>query len=334
MNKRKIYIALHFLTWIFLAFIPFFIFDNPAWKEINYGLRWFTNTFLNAGIFYLYYGFVNPQYLKQQKLIKYLVISFIIISAYSLLRSLISITLLPDFSNAPQKSFTDAFISSLFLSTFFAGLAIFLNFTENWFLVQQLQQKIEKERLESELKMLRHQVNPHFLFNTLNNIHTLVYKKSDKAADAVLKLSGLMRYMLYESEGDVVLLGKEIEYITSFVELQKLRLTNPDQVQLIIEGNPDGKTIAPLLLMPFIENAFKYFSNTGESFLNIKIGILNNVIHFHCINSYRKDSASVANSGIGLSNVNKRLLLQYHDKHMLAINKNESTFEVNLTLTN
>lgn len=193
---------------------------------------------------------------------------------------------------------------------------------------------MEKEKLESELKMLRNQVNPHFLFNTLNNIHTLVYKKSDKASDAIMKLSGLMRYMLYETNSEIVLLEKELEYLKNYVELQRLRFTNPNQVNFTVEGDSSNKTIAPLLLVPFIENAFKHGLSAGNtSSIDIRINISESVLTFYCSNGFKSGADPDIHSGIGLNNVEKRLNLLYNNRHSLKINKLDNRFEVNLSLT-
>ena len=247
-RKRRVYIAIHILVWVLLSMFPLLFVNSPFLKEKSFILRWYTNTILNAGIFYLYYLYINKRFLTQQRILRYIGISALVIPLYCVLRYFISLPFYLNAENYPSNTFIAHFIGSIFISVIFTGLAIFVNFTENWFFTQQYRQKVEREKLESELKMLRNQVNPHFLFNTLNNIHTLVYKKSDNASDAILKLSGLMRYMLYETEGDVVLLEKEIEYLKNYVELQKLRLSKPDQVIFIVNPLFVDKSISRIYI--------------------------------------------------------------------------------------
>lgn len=330
----RILIAIHILAWLLFSIAPYIMALNSLTKNIEFFISWFIGMLMNAGIFYLYYGYINRRFLSQQKIVRFILISALVIPTYSLIKYALYFFIVDHFLNTQSNSFIVFIIGSIFVNTFFTGMAIFLTFAENWLQTQQYYQNAEKEKIESELRMLRHQLNPHFLFNTLNNIHTLVYKKSDKAPNAILKLSNLMRYMLYESEGDVVPLDKELEYISNLFELQKLRLTNQTQVNMAIEGDPSGKTIAPLLLVVFIENAFKHcLISINESFIDIKITILDKVIQFDCCNSYKSGIESEVNSGIGLNNVEKRLKLQYTGKHDLTIDKSSNKFMVKLTLT-
>lgn len=236
--------------------------------------------------------------------------------------------------NSKEKiRLANGLIGKIFVDTFIIGVALFVSLVENWFLSQQFEQEAEREKLESELKMLKFQVNPHFLFNTLNNIHTLVYKKSNKAPEAVLKLSSLMRYMLYETEGDRVSLKRELEYLHNFVELQKLRLTDNQRVSMKIEGNPDGYEIAPLLLIPFIENAFKHGTCTSKSAtIEISFHISNGELIFNCTNDLQPNSESKSGSGIGLANVKKRLDLIYSGRYRLNIDTNNEKYSLTLSL--
>jgi len=144
------------------------------------------------------------------------------------------------------------------LSSYFFIYSLLIRLAINWYENQKLQADFINQKQISELALLRSQVNPHFFFNTLNNIYSLVYQKSDDAPEAVMKLSSIMRYMLYDATTDKVLLEKEIEYLKSFIELEKLRLRNKDFVSLTINGSSEGLTIAPMILIPFVENAFKH----------------------------------------------------------------------------
>ncbi|KAB2870006.1 MAG: histidine kinase [Bacteroidales bacterium] len=331
-KKRKYYIAGHIIAWILLSMLPFYFNAKTLLSQPDFVIEWFKGVALNIFLFYIFYGFVNPRFLNQKKLFQFIGISLFVILLYAVIKyELYKFNILDNGSKRPvtyERIFTESIVN-----TIFAGLAIFLSLAESWFYAQQYQQQLEKEKLESELKMLRFQINPHFLFNTLNNIHTLVYKKSDDAPSAVMKLSGLMRYMLYESDSDFVPLLKELEYIGNFVELQKLRLTNSDNVTFMVEGNPENKSIAPLLIVPFIENAFKHgILSSKETYIDIKIYIYNNSLNFICINKYT-DAESTVNSGVGLENVKKRLTLQYPDKHHLQIDKSGDFFNVKLQLS-
>jgi LytS/YehU family sensor histidine kinase len=187
----------------------------------------------------------------------------------------------------------------------------------------------------SELALLRSQVNPHFLFNTLNNIYSLVCKKSPDAPEAIMKLSSIMRYMLYDTNTDVVLLEKEIEYLGSFIELQKLRIRHTDFVELRIEGEVGNKTIAPMLLIPFVENAFKHGSKTGPSpGIMIHLVVSPHQLLFEVTNHLKKNYIGSKDilGGIGLQNINRRLELLYPGKHSLESTQDNDLYRVKLLI--
>ena len=207
----------------------------------------------------------------------------------------------------------------------------------NWYENQKLQADFINQKQISELALLRSQVNPHFFFNTLNNIYSLVYQKSDDAPEAVMKLSSIMRYMLYDATTDKVLLEKEIEYLKSFIELEKLRLRNKDFVSLAINGASEGMTIAPMILIPFVENAFKHASRSVPApGIIVTIDIVPGEIVFSVKNHIRKNQHAPQDKqgGIGLINIRRRLELLYPQKYSLDIKTSEDLFIVKLTIRN
>ncbi|WP_236010736.1 sensor histidine kinase [Flavobacterium chungangense] len=191
----------------------------------------------------------------------------------------------------------------------------------------------ETHRTNTELNYLRKQTNPHFLFNSLNSIYSLAHKKSDLVPDAIVTLSELMRYMLYETDNKTVALEKEINYIQNYIELQKLRLNNIEAIVINVHGDTKNKFIEPLLLISFIENAFKYGTDyKGAAHVKIKIFILENNLDFwveNTIESYEKDPE---NSGIGLVNIKSRLDLLYPNAHELTIKEDKQYYHVHLHL--
>jgi len=207
----------------------------------------------------------------------------------------------------------------------------------NWYENQKFQADFVNQKQKSELALLRSQVNPHFFFNTLNNIYSLVYQKSDDAPEAVMKLSSIMRYMLYDAATDKVLLEKEIEYLKSFIELEKLRLRNKDFVSLTINGQSDGLTIAPMILIPFVENAFKHASRTvAAPGIMVRLDISAKEIVFEVKNYIRKNQHSPKDQqgGIGLTNIQRRLELLYPQKFSLDITPSEELFIIKLIIRN
>jgi LytS/YehU family sensor histidine kinase len=192
----------------------------------------------------------------------------------------------------------------------------------------------EKEKLNAELSYLKAQINPHFLFNTLNSIYALAIEKSDNTATAVAKLSGMMRYVISDAAKRFVPLDKELAYIKDYIELQRIRFGDTIQLYFDINGTANGKQIAPLILISFIENAFKYGVNAEEDsvigiHMNIEENKLNMRVYNHKVNV---QMAHEGKTGTGIANTKTRLDLLYPARHLLTISENEKEFSVSLTL--
>lgn len=226
-------------------------------------------------------------------------------------------------------------INSIRLVIIFGIYALLIKLAIAWYESQKIKSALVLEKQAGELALLRSQVNPHFLFNTLNNIYSLVYMKSDDAPSAVMKMSAVMRYVLNDAKNDSIPLDKEIEYLKSYVELESLRIKHKDFVELDLSGIMEGKSIAPMLLIPFIENAFKHGDKSVPS-PGIRIRLLadENLISFKVINFIRQNVVLNKDriGGIGLENIYRRLNLQYPGKHKLEIKNNNELYEVSLTI--
>jgi sensor histidine kinase YesM len=204
------------------------------------------------------------------------------------------------------------------------GLFASIKLLKYYYKNQQTKAELENKNKTSELALLRTQLNPHFLFNTLNNIDSLIITNPNKASDAIIKLSDIMRFMLYDTSTDAVPLDKEINYLKSYISLQQIRLKDPGFVQVDIKGNCGGKLIAPMLFIPFVENAFKHGQkNVKSPGILIKLECLEDSVNFEVTNYI--DSANEMNkdrtTGIGLTNTRRRLELLYPDKHQMSIEK-------------
>jgi len=200
----------------------------------------------------------------------------------------------------------------------------------------KIQQEKQKERLKSELSFLRSQISPHFIFNILNSIVYLIRSKSDLAESVTLKLSDLMRYMLYESENNQIPLEKEILYVENYIELQKVRFEDDVDIRYKLEGNNHGQIIEPMLLIPFVENAFKHgVGMVLEPTIDIDLKITEKDLYFAVRNKISHEMAEDKDdsSGIGLKNVQRRLELLYPDSHQLEIRKENDWFIVTLRLS-
>lgn len=220
-------------------------------------------------------------------------------------------------------------------------LAMSIHFTRNWMRSKKRQQELEKEKLETELKFLKSQMNPHFLFNTINSIFVLIHKNPMMASESLAKFSDLLRYQLYECNEQQIHLTQELVYLENFIELQALRQDH-NLVELKVHIDPYAQrnfTIAPFVLIPFIENAFKHVSrkNDYHNWIHIDLRFINDQLKFSIANSisygYHSSTDAVKHSGIGLKNVQRRLDLIYPENYNLQINQTADQFEVNLELT-
>lgn len=330
--RRSLKLLYHIIPWLLYYSLPFLI-DLVADNQIveNYLPVWSLNTLYFAGVFYTFFFYVNPRFLKKDKILKYLAVSFGMLLLLSLGKLLIYIpfNLMTGFDT---RQFPYRLLEAFFTGGIFMLLAVFVNFMNNWFKSQQLKTEMEKQKMESELNMLKYQVNPHFLFNTLNNIYSLVLKKSELAPRAVLKLSNLMRYMIYETNAQRVPVKKELDYLVHFIDLQKMRMKYPDTVKFTIEGEVGDMCIAPMLLIPFIENAFKHSMKSDDNYIFIGIRLNDHTLSMRTSNAINPKAKSDELSGIGLQNVKKRLELDYPKKHSLSIYRQEAIFYVDLIL--
>lgn len=202
---------------------------------------------------------------------------------------------------------------------------------------ERIQQQLMKERLSAELQLLKNQLHPHFLFNTLNNLYGMVLTQEKGAADVVIRLSNMMSYMLYECDVPKISLTKEIAHLRNYIELEKIRYKERLDISFEVAGDVEDKQIAPLLLIPFIENAFKHGAakDDKQTWININIWVQNDELSFKIENSLpneiEENQTANMQSGIGLQNVRKRLELLYPEKHELTITK-ENSFLVKLDL--
>ncbi|MGA0558990.1 sensor histidine kinase [Larkinella sp. VNQ87] len=228
----------------------------------------------------------------------------------------------------PQKPpFGFELSHALFLFLVGIFVSLFLRINNRW-------RQTEQEKMATELAYLKAQINPHFLFNTLNSIYSLAIEQSGQTADAIVKLSSLMRYVIRDAGSHEVPLAKELDYIGHYVDLQKLRLDDTVQVDFSISGRPNGKSIAPLILISFIENAFKYGVNPEEkSLIRIRITLSDTQLTLFVFNrKVRFYANNESSGGIGLENTKARLNLLYPDRHKLVITNIPTDFTVDLTI--
>jgi sensor histidine kinase YesM len=199
----------------------------------------------------------------------------------------------------------------------------------------KLMQERHEENLKTELSFLRSQISPHFMFNVLNNMLAMARLKSDQLEPTIIKLSSLMRYILYETDEETVSLKKETEYLQSYIDLQRQRIGNKVQLKVSMDPGEDEYAIAPMLLIPFIENAFKHGTSAiHDPVIDVELYTSSNMLYFRVANKYNKgvDEIKDKTSGIGLQNVKRRLNLLYGDRYSLLINDIDNWFTVSLQI--
>jgi two-component system, LytTR family, sensor kinase len=213
-------------------------------------------------------------------------------------------------------------------------IALGLKLGRKWFMEQQKMQEVQRLITESELKQLKDNVNPHFLFNTLNSIYALTLTDNHKASDVVMKLSELMRYMFTTAQNASVSLEKEVDYLTNYVSLEQIRLNKEAVIHFGKKGVFSTKNIAPLLLLPFVENAFKHGVETQSQNITVEIDLAlqENELFFQVKNSKPKHNLA-DKTGTGLSSIKKRLQLLYPEKHELTIKDEKETFLIKLWIS-
>lgn len=222
-------------------------------------------------------------------------------------------------------------IVSIYPVTFFA---VAIKLLKYWYANQHAQQVLTQEKLKAELNFLKTQIHPHFLFNTLNNLYALTLKKSDRAPETVLKLSELINYMLYECASDDVLLSKEIKFIRNYIDIEKMRYGDKLDVDLRVSGEVNERKIAPLILLPFVENCFKHGASEElqQSWVKITVDLQPRITIVKVENNKSSENGHSTKEGIGIQNVKRRLDLLYPAQHELKIISGEETFLVILTI--
>lgn len=289
---------------------------------------------VNIGLFYLNYLYLIPQFLDKKKYRNYtlsLVGTIVIFALGKYWIALIfkDIILVHD---GKQASFWGYVTSSALVNVFFIFLSTALKFGVDWFLNERVQRDLENQRLSAELAFLKSQINPHFLFNSLNSIYSLAYQKSDTTPEAILKLSEIMRYMLYESNDQKVDLAKELQYLQNYIDLQKIRFGSKAFVDFKITGEVGNQKIVPLLLIAFIENAFKHgVANDPSAPIRLLINLDGTHLYFYMENRKHMNNRDIE-GGVGLQNVKRRLELLYPYKYKLDIQDKPNIYTCELSL--
>lgn len=327
-NKKITILILQILAWSVLVMLPGIFIAAPA-SPAQFGSV-LLSMLLLITMFYVNYYILIPELLTKRKFFAYGLIIFAIV-VFSMFTALATDLL----SHSPAGTKIPHGLGIILLSILSLAVSTSIKITLDWFGNEKLRKEMENQKLSAELSFLKAQINPHFFFNTLNSIYSLAIQKSDKTPEAIVKLSELMRYIIYESEKELVPLKRELEYIKNLVELQRLRLMANVKVTYTVEGNSNGRMIEPLILLPFIENAFKHgVDYTKDCEIKIGVSIKTDQLLFLVENPniFQNSKKLEGGSGIGLANSVKRLDLLYPHSYNLTITPTEHLYKIELML--
>lgn len=324
----------HVFFWATL-YVIFIVIDDGKFGIGFRMVKEAVNIFFYIAIVYFNLIFLIPKYLKQRTFLIYTGLLLILALVLTPIKTL---ALYFIYSNYPETQLTilDNKVWVFLTGFFAAGASTIFKMLNDWLKHERDRKELMAENFQTELRFLRSQINPHFLFNTLNNLYALTLKKSDKAPEIVVKLSEMMRYMLYECNEKRVPLSKEINYLSNYLDLERLRQGHQTNISYELNGEIEEQKIAPLIFIPFLENSFKHGlkSQIGKSYVDLKIDLDDDTLHFQIENS-KPDSLperNVKSGGIGLVNVRRRLALIYPNAHKLDIQSNPNSYTVYLTL--
>lgn len=342
MNRSsKIYwqLAGHFGFWMLSFFVLLLVF-NASGKigaiDIIYTVIFH---FTIIPLVYLNFYFGTPRYFLHKKTFIYLLVilpAIVVFSAVNLmLFSRYADVLFPGYYFVSYFSLRDVII----IHFIYVLISTLILLSGSWF--REMEQKkimieLEKEKIDTELQMLKNQVNPHFFFNTLQNLYALSLKKSDQLPDMILKLSDLMRYVIYEANAPIISLSREINFINNYLQLQKLRLAGDPNVRFEVVGEPGEIEIPPLLFIHLIENCFKHGlkGEVTNTFANISLEINEKYLLFKTENNFKDQAKPEVDhkSGMGIENLKRRLELNYPNKYEFRISKHDAIFGVYLKI--
>lgn len=338
MNQKTLTILLHFFGILAFLCIPIFSSPDFSWAFDFFHIKGFQRDFTSYGLFVIffyvnYYGLIPKLYFNDRKKTYF----FSVLISYFILIGLAKLMFLgfepshPRVMQNPMHMGKRPFYMPIG-SDFFKFLLVFL--LSFLIRIYNRMTEIYEEKLKAEVSYLKAEINPHFLFNTLNSLYALTIQKSDAAPDAVIKLSSMMRYVVTHSDSERVTLQNEIDYIADYIALQRLRISEPNNLIFEVTGNTSDKFIAPLLLIPFIENAFKYGVNSEQNWhIDIRIKITDD--DFSMLVGNQKVSMPIHEDGSteqGIENTSKRLDLIYPNKHSLQLTDLPDRYEVDLKI--
>jgi len=336
----RIPLRYHITFWVvyfIINFIRYGSMNNDYWYSFKSNLIEFP---LNIAITYFTIYFLIPKFILTKKYFLFALYFILSLTVFYLIRTgltlyLVSENIWPE-AEGSDKAFSFNHIIAMIIGIIYViGFVAAIKLTNDWIYEKRRNDELKKLQLQTELNYLRTQIQPHFFFNTLNNLYALTLEKSDYAPEVVLKLSEIMEYVLYDMKGKMVSLIKEIKYLQSFLDLEKLRYGNKFESHIDIRGNISDVKVPPLIFITFIENCFKHgMGENDDSKININISFELNgyFLYFTVSNTYISSAENTGKEGIGIKNIKRRLDLLYGKNYNLNIFTKDDQFIVELKI--
>lgn len=336
-SKKWVIVTLHIAVWVLIFSLPYILrpsfSDNKPQKADPplAHLRYALNDLIYVGIFYLNAGLLMPKFFHKRKYKQY---ALTLLPVYLTMLFLTWVIFYGLVGN-DRFNLRGHILFNFFFFLFFIAGSMAYRLIKDQARADKVARERENENLKTELSLLRSQASPHFMFNVLNNMVALARKKSDLLEPSLLKFSSLMRYMLYDADEEKVGLEKEIEYLQSYIDLQQQRFGKNVQIDVNLQQHDDNYEIEPMLLIPFVENAFKHGTGFIENaHISIELKAEKGLLYFNVKNKYDPSSIEVKDktSGIGLTNVKRRLNLLYGNRQQLLIARKDNWFTISLQI--
>lgn len=330
-------VLLHVTFWcVYMSFFLYQITSRVTELDLMTAVnRALLHVAFNMAAAYMCYFIFLPRFLERRNIGVFLMEFLIPFAILTFIRVQVQRYVVDGYTYKEQYFYSTIYIVQITATSLFVVIFVsMLRFAKDWFELEAKKKELENEKLVAELSFLKEQINPHFLFNTLNNLYYLAYTKSENTTEVIAKLSQMMRYMIYETNHTQVALSKEIEYMQNYVSLERLRLSNQVPIQFKVEGDPSSVKIAPLILITFLENAFKHGvnGNSQGAWVDLSIKVDQKKCTYKVENSKSNHVTSDTKSGIGLQNVKRRLELSYPDHYELTVKDLDKKYIVELNL--
>lgn len=334
LSKYRLHIIFWLLYFIFWTIDSAIVYHNPYWLAFIFTIFWFIG---QAGASYLSLYWLIPRYLATKRYVLFTLLVIAVLAVAAAFVTAASIGIMRLRGETVPYPYGREFLYSLIGAFYMAFLVVSLKTIKDRLQTERRHALLEKEKTENELRFLKSQMNPHFLFNAINSIYALIRKDPDFAALTLVKFADMLRYQLYECNVDEIPIEKEISYLDNYIELEKLRKGHIIKTQYNVSASTCNFSIAPLLIIPFVENAFKYVSTCSDkrNFVTVDLSFQDDIFELSVENTVDEDIPQPKQrswGGIGLENVRRRLELMYKGRYALDISRSGDIYSVLLTI--